>query len=125
MPAAATISPYQTSRPSSQLISAPVRLTTITVSTQSTLVKPASTLALRPILLPPRKPSSAVITILLLEPFTRPAIASGEKPPKITECTAPIRAQANIATAASGIIGIYKVITSPFFAPCASSALLN
>ncbi|CAI1930213.1 Uncharacterised protein [Serratia marcescens] len=36
----------------------------------------------------------------------RPATASGEKPPKITECTAPMRAQASIATAASGTIGI-------------------
>ncbi len=30
---------------------------------------------------------------------------SGEKPPKITECTAPMRAQASMAKAASGIIG--------------------
>ncbi|SVK46436.1 Uncharacterised protein [Acinetobacter baumannii] len=36
----------------------------------------------------------------------RPATASGEKPPKITECTAPMRAQASMATAASGTIGI-------------------
>ena len=32
--------------------------------------------------------------------------ASAEKPPKTTECGAPIRAHANIAIAASGIIGI-------------------
>ena len=41
-----------------------------------------------------------------VESIMRPATASGEKPPKITECTAPIRAQASIATAASGTIGI-------------------
>ena len=35
----------------------------------------------------------------------RPASASGEKPPNTTECTAPMRAQASMATAASGIIG--------------------
>ena len=32
--------------------------------------------------------------------------ASAEKPPKTTECGAPMRAHANIAIAASGIIGI-------------------
>jgi hypothetical protein len=36
----------------------------------------------------------------------RPASASAEKPPKTTEWIAPIRAQASIANAASGIIGI-------------------
>ena len=40
------------------------------------------------------------------ESFIRSFNASGEKPPNTTECTAPIRAVANIATAASGIIGI-------------------
>ena len=33
------------------------------------------------------------------------AAASAENPPKTTECAAPIRAQASIATTASGIIG--------------------
>ncbi|MNF05826.1 hypothetical protein D3C80_2056470 [compost metagenome] len=55
---------------------------------------------------PARRPSSAVITSLELESIMRPATASGEKPPKITECTAPIRAQASMATAASGNMGI-------------------
>jgi hypothetical protein len=32
--------------------------------------------------------------------------ASAEKPPNTTECTAPMRAQASIATAASTIIGM-------------------
>jgi hypothetical protein len=36
---------------------------------------------------------------------TRSAIDCGAKPPNTTECTAPMRAQASIATAASGIIG--------------------
>ena len=31
--------------------------------------------------------------------------ASGENPPKTTEWTAPMRAQASMATAASGIMG--------------------
>ena len=36
----------------------------------------------------------------------RPASESGEKPPNTTEWMAPMRAQASIATAASGIIGM-------------------
>jgi hypothetical protein len=36
----------------------------------------------------------------------RPASASGEKPPNTIEWIAPIRVQASIATAASGIIGM-------------------
>jgi len=41
-----------------------------------------------------------------LQSSRRPAIESGEKPPKITECTAPMRAQARIETTASAIIGM-------------------
>ena len=37
--------------------------------------------------------------------WMRPASESGEKPPNTTEWTAPIRAQASMAMAASGIIG--------------------
>ena len=40
------------------------------------------------------------------QPTMRPARASGEKPPNTTEWTAPMRAQASIAKAASGIIGM-------------------
>ena len=36
----------------------------------------------------------------------RIANSCGAKPPKTTECVTPIRAQANIAKAACGIIGI-------------------
>ena len=36
----------------------------------------------------------------------RIASSWGANPPKTTECTAPIRAQASIATTASGIIGM-------------------
>ena len=65
----------------------------------------ASTLALSGTFLPPRSPSSAVITTTLWQSISRPASASGLKPAKTTEWTAPIRAQASIATAASGTIG--------------------
>ncbi|CSD36937.1 Uncharacterised protein [Vibrio cholerae] len=47
-----------------------------------------------------------MITNLAFESIMRPASASGEKPPKTIVCTAPIRVQANIATAASGTIGM-------------------
>ena len=53
----------------------------------------------------------------------RPASASGEKPPNTTEWIAPMRAQASIATAASGTIGKYIVTRSPRRTPCAFSAL--
>ena len=53
---------HQTSRPSSQSMVAPVRRTTITVSTRSHWAAAASTLALSGIFLPPRRPSSAVMT---------------------------------------------------------------
>ena len=46
------------------------------------------------------------MTIRAPQSAIRPARLSGEKPPKHTEWTAPIRAQASIAAAASGIIGM-------------------
>jgi hypothetical protein len=42
----------------------------------------------------------------LSQSLTRPAMESGEKPPKITEWTAPMREQASIATAVSMTIGM-------------------
>ena len=65
----------------------------------------SSTLAFSGMRLPPRRPSSAVITSVDWQSSMRPASESGEKPPNTTEWIAPMRAQASIATAASGIIG--------------------
>ena len=45
------------------------------------------------------------VTKRLPQSSIRPRSASGEKPPKTTLWTAPIRAQASIATTTSGIIG--------------------
>ncbi|CAM5666094.1 hypothetical protein SCALM49S_10097 [Streptomyces californicus] len=45
------------------------------------------------------------MTTLASASLMRAAMASAEKPPKTTECVAPMRAQASIAMAASGIIG--------------------
>ena len=47
----------------------------------------------------------------------RPASESGEKPPNTTEWMAPMRAQASIATAASGTIGMYRATRSPLATP--------
>ena len=66
----------------------------------------SSTLRFSGIFLPPRTPSSAVMTIQASQSVMRPARLSGEKPPKQTEWMAPMRAQASIAAAASGIIGM-------------------
>ncbi len=60
-----------------------------------------------------------------LESTIRPASASGEKPPNTTECTAPMRVQASIAIAASGIIGMYSVTTSPRLTPNSLRPLAN
>ncbi len=85
--------------------SPPVWRTTMTVVTWPTLAQAASALALSGILRPPRTPSSAVITTSDLQSSMRPASESGEKPPNTTEWMAPMRAQASMATAVSGIIG--------------------
>ena len=55
--------------------------------------------------LPLRRAWSTVISALASENSIRSFTASGEKPPKTTLCGAPMRAQASIATATSGIIG--------------------
>ena len=86
---------------------APVRLTTSTCWTVSVPAAESawSTLALSGTFLPPRVPSSAVMTTVEAQSAMRPASESGEKPPNTTEWIAPMRAHASIATAASGIIG--------------------
>ena len=53
-------------------------------------------------ILPRRYEPSQVTTKRLFPSTTRSAMAAAEKPPKITECTAPIRAQASIAIASCG-----------------------
>jgi hypothetical protein len=85
----------------------PVRFTTSTCCTVSVPGADSawSTFALSGTFLPPRTPSSAVITTVEAQSAMRPASESGEKPPNTTEWMAPMRAHASIATAASGIIG--------------------
>ena len=64
----------------------------------------SSTVALSGTILPRRYEPSQVITKRLSPSTTRSAMAAAEKPPKITEWTAPMRAQASIATASCGTI---------------------
>ena len=51
--------------------------------------------------------------------------ALAEKPPKTTLWMAPIRAQACMAITPSSVMGMYTSTRSPFWMPCAFSALAN
>ena len=75
----------------------PVRATISTVSTVGDCTRAASRLAFSGVALPPRTPSSAVITRRVPQSFSRLARASGEKPANTTEWIAPMRAQASMA----------------------------
>jgi hypothetical protein len=55
----------------------------------------------------------------------RVASSGAAKPPKTTECTAPILAQASIAIIASGIIGRYTITRSPLATPRPRSTPAN
>ena len=57
----------------------------------------SSALAFSGTVLPPRRPSSAVMTQLESQSWMRSARLSGEKPPNTTEWIAPMRAQASMA----------------------------
>ena len=84
----------------------PVLCITKTLSIAVSRFKALSTLVLRGINFPPLIASSAVIKKEEEQSNIRSANASGEKPPNTTEWIAPILAQANIAYAASGIMGM-------------------
>ena len=78
---------------------------TITCLTEGQSFSASSALVLSGTVRPPRRPSSAVSSTAHSLSWMREARLSGEKPPKTMEWTAPMRAQASIATAASTIIG--------------------
>ena len=79
--------------------------TTKIVSIEPTPPIASSTCALTGAVLPLRRAPSTVTSALASENSIRSRTASAEKPPKTTLWTAPIRAQASIATATWGIIG--------------------
>ena len=68
-------------------------------------VMAASAIRLSGSICPRRKPPSAVIRTTAPASLIRSRSASAENPPNTTECTAPMRAQASIAIAASGTMG--------------------
>ena len=78
---------------------------TITFLTLGQVFSAASAFAFSGTVRPPRRPSSAVISRVESQSWIRLARLSGENPPNTTEWIAPMRAQASIATAASGTIG--------------------
>ena len=101
----ASISCSQWSRSATQATCWPVRRTTSTRGSVFAFTSALLTLSLRLVTRPPRGAPSAVMTTLAELSSIRFSSASGEKPAKTIEWIAPIRAQASIATAASGIIG--------------------
>ncbi len=72
--------------------------------------------------LPRRYCPSEVISSLASASSMRAFSALGEKPPNTTLCIAPSRAQASIATTASGIIGSWIATRSPACTPSSVSA---
>jgi hypothetical protein len=103
-----TTSGHQKSREARSVTGAfsPTRLSTRTERTLGAPSSAASTLALSATTCPRLQPPSAVTTRTEPESLMRSRSASGEKPPKTTECAAPIRAQASTATASSGTSGM-------------------
>jgi len=77
-------------------ISASVRRATSTVSTSDKPSMARSTVFFRGMRFPPRRPSLAVTTTRQRASTMRSRRASALKPPKTTECTAPMRAQASM-----------------------------
>ena len=80
----------------------PVRRSTTTFSIVGASATASSALRLSGTTLPARQPSSWVIRILASASLIRSRRASAEKPPNTTECGAPSRAQASMATGSSG-----------------------
>ena len=81
------------------------RSTTTTERTVGHAATATSTFGLSRNGLPRRYPASEVTTTVAPASLMRSMSESGLKPPKTTECAAPSRAQASMATTASGIIG--------------------
>ena len=82
------------------------RSTTTTAVTEGVDPTAESTAGLSRAGTPRRKPPSAVTITLAWASLTRSTMESGEKPPKMQECAAPMRVQASMATGSSGIIGM-------------------
>jgi hypothetical protein len=116
---------HQKSRPSCIVTSQPTRFSTMHFSTVGDFFNASSTLAFNGICLPRRQPASAVICTFVEASLFRSAIASAEKPANTIEWTAPMRAQANMAMANSGTIGMYMATMSPLPTPSCFNTLAN
>jgi len=81
------------------------RRTTMQCLTEGACARAVSAMRLSGTVWPRRYPPSAVMRATAPASLIRSRRESAENPPNTTECTAPIRAQASIAIAASGIIG--------------------
>mmetsp|Transcript_20099 Transcript_20099/g.45497 ORF Transcript_20099/g.45497 Transcript_20099/m.45497 type:complete len:279 (+) Transcript_20099:1071-1907(+) len=129
---AASASCHHTSRPSTiSMVAAqsgvPSRFSTMVASTgsppiSSTKGSAASTIPLSATSFPPRITPSCAITTLAPQSTMREASASLLNPPNTTECTAPRRAHASIATQFSGTWAMNTATRSPFLTPLARSA---
>ena len=82
------------------------RLNTITLSTDEVFFSASLTADLSSITRPRRQPPSAVMTTFASASLIRSTSDLALKPPKMTLCGAPMRAQASMAIAASGTIGM-------------------
>src|SRR3989304_7063305 len=117
MPGAETSSDHHVSRPSVMGTAFQVLLTTMTSLTAGHSARATSQFFFMGMVLPPRTPSSDVMTRDEAESRTLSFRDAGLKPPQTTLCTAPMRAQARIDMRGSGIMGMYTVPLSPFLIP--------
>jgi len=118
-----TTSCHHTSRPSVHGTSVSVRRTTSTCSMVDVSATAVSVFSFIGAGLPRRYWPSVVIRSLASASSMRAFSAPGEKPPNTTLCIAPSRAQASMAMAASGIIGIWMATRSPACTPSSVRAL--
>ncbi len=116
---------HQKSLPAVIVTSSPVRFTTITCSIVGHAPRIASAPALSATALPRRKLPSLVTSIFAPASMMRSLRDSALKPPNTIEWIAPMRVQASIAMASSGIIGRYRLTRSPFLMPCDLSTFAN
>ena len=85
----------------------------------------ASALSFSGMMPPRRQPPSAVIITLDWESSMRSRSDSALNPPNTMLWGAPMRAQASMAMASSGTMGMYRVTRSPLFTPRLFKPLAN
>ena len=86
------------------------------LSTVGLFLRASSALGLSGMVRPARSTASDVTRTLASESWMRDCRLMAEKPAKTMECMAPMRAQASMAMASSGIMGRYRDTRSPLLA---------